>query len=182
MLLRFRIGSIAVISDVEKAFLQIHLQTCDRDATHCLWLSPSRWTQKNNNIVTYRFTCVTFGLNCSPFLLAATIAEHVEHAEEREMATLIKNNIYVDNLIMSASSVEEALRCCDKARHIFGEINMNLWEFRTNANEVNERFPADKLSQSTNPKVLGLKWTSQGDTILIKCCYPDKQIITKRTI
>ncbi|WKX89272.1 hypothetical protein Q1695_008712 [Nippostrongylus brasiliensis] len=175
-------GNIAIISDVEKAFLQVHLQTCDRDATRCLWVHDITKPLITENTVTYRFTRVTFGLNCSPFLLGATIAEHLEHTEDRKMAALIKNNIYVDNLVITASSVEEAVQRCEKARRIFAEIGMNLREFRTNAKEVNDRLPSDKLSGSTTPKVLGLKWNSEKDTIDLECHYPDKTVVTKRTV
>ncbi|VDK55184.1 unnamed protein product, partial [Cylicostephanus goldi] len=37
ILLRFRVPDIAVISDVEKSFLQVRLQEADRDATRCMW-------------------------------------------------------------------------------------------------------------------------------------------------
>ncbi|WKY06610.1 hypothetical protein Q1695_006637 [Nippostrongylus brasiliensis] len=182
MLLRFRAGNIAIISDVEKAFLQVHLQIQDRDATRCLWIRDISKPVKTDNIVTYRFTRVLFGLNCSPFLLGATIIEHLDHIDDREMADLIKNNVYVDNLLMTATTPDEALERLQKARQIFTEINMNLREFRTNSEEVNDRIPPDKLSKSIIPKVLGLQWNSAEDTITITCCYPDKTTITKRTV
>ncbi|VDL74519.1 unnamed protein product [Nippostrongylus brasiliensis] len=83
---------------------------------------------------------------------------------------------------MTATNPAEALERLQKARQIFTEINMNLREFRTNSKEVNDRIPPDKLSKSTVPKVLGLKWNSAEDTITITCCYPDKTTITKRTV
>ncbi|KAL6723726.1 hypothetical protein Aduo_018702 [Ancylostoma duodenale] len=182
MLIRFRIGNIGIISDVEKAFLQVHLQKRDRDATRCLWMRDIDKPVDPSNVIAYRFTRVTFGLNCSPFLLGATIAEHLDNTPDKEMATLIKNNVYVDNLLMTASTPEEALQRCQKARQIFSEINMNLREFRTNCREVNEGLPVGTLGQNLQPKVLGIKWDSEADTMNIESRYPDKSTITKRTV
>ncbi|KAK6760888.1 hypothetical protein RB195_022090 [Necator americanus] len=86
---RFRIGNIAIVSDVEKAFLQVHLQAIDRNATRCIWVKDIDKPLNRANIVTYRFTRVTFGLNCSPFLLGATIKQHLERTHnfgDREIA------------------------------------------------------------------------------------------------
>ncbi|VDO24310.1 unnamed protein product [Heligmosomoides polygyrus] len=56
LLLRFRIGRVALISDVEKAFLQVRLHEVDRDATRCLWLGdhkkPPRQLYVDNLLVT----------------------------------------------------------------------------------------------------------------------------------
>uniref|UniRef100_A0A1I7WRD4 DUF1758 domain-containing protein n=1 Tax=Heterorhabditis bacteriophora TaxID=37862 RepID=A0A1I7WRD4_HETBA len=83
MLLRFRIPSYAIIADVEKAFLQVRLQEADRDATRCLWIRDISKPPEGKNIVAYRFTRVTFGINASPFLLAATIRFHLELGKEK---------------------------------------------------------------------------------------------------
>ncbi|KIH47286.1 integrase core domain protein, partial [Ancylostoma duodenale] len=182
MLARFRIGNIAIISDVEKAFLQVHLQAKDRDATRCLWIRDISAPLSEQNMVIYRFTRVTFGLKPSPFLLGATIHEHLSHAEDQEMADTIKNNVYVDNLLMTASTPDEALEHCEKARKLFAEINMNLREFRTNSSEVNDKLPKMILGKSITPKVLGILWNSDDDTMTISCRYPEKSRITKRTI
>ncbi|KAL6723514.1 hypothetical protein Aduo_018508 [Ancylostoma duodenale] len=182
MLARFRIGNIAIISNVEKAFLQVHLQAKDRDATRCLWIRDISAPLSDRNMVIYRFTRVTFGLKPSPFLLGATILEHLNHAEDREMADTIKNNVYVDNLLMTASTPDKALEHCEKARKLFAEINMNLREFRTKSNEVNDKLPETILAKSITPKVLGILWNSDDDTMMISCRCPEKSRITKRTI
>ena len=44
ILLRFRLGKIAVISDIEKAFLQLQLKVPDRDYARILWLKdPTKY-------------------------------------------------------------------------------------------------------------------------------------------
>ena len=55
ILLRFRLNKIAMISDIEKAFLQIGLQDNAKDATRFLWLRDKAILETDNNIQTYRF-------------------------------------------------------------------------------------------------------------------------------
>ncbi|WKY08755.1 hypothetical protein Q1695_007907 [Nippostrongylus brasiliensis] len=102
MLLRFRTGRIALISDVEKAFLQVRLHHEDKDATRCLWVRDPSKPLSDHNLVTYRITRVTFGLNCSPFLLAGTIRHHMRNHEDHQFAELLIENTYVDNVIFTA--------------------------------------------------------------------------------
>ncbi|CAJ0601117.1 unnamed protein product [Cylicocyclus nassatus] len=94
MLLRFRMASFAATADVEKAFLQVHLHELDRDATRFLWVRHINSPAEEDNIVTYRFTRVIFGLNVSPFLLAGTIQYHLEHSViDRPLAKEIRENL-----------------------------------------------------------------------------------------
>uniref|UniRef100_A0A8R1E9L4 CCHC-type domain-containing protein n=1 Tax=Caenorhabditis japonica TaxID=281687 RepID=A0A8R1E9L4_CAEJA len=95
MLLRFRSGGIAVISDAEKAFLQVYLHEDDRDVTRLLWVKDIDKDFSGDNIMVVRFTRVLFGLNVSPFLLAATINHHLETIDDQDMAHEMSNNLYV---------------------------------------------------------------------------------------
>uniref|UniRef100_A0A7I5E955 Integrase n=1 Tax=Haemonchus contortus TaxID=6289 RepID=A0A7I5E955_HAECO len=109
--------------------------------------------------------------------------EQLNNIENREkMAELIKENIYVDNLLMTAATPEEALQHCNKAQQISAEMNMNLREFRTSCSIVNQCLPENKLSQSGKPKVLGLKWIPEEDAFELQWSYPKKPIVTKRTV
>ncbi|GFQ69190.1 uncharacterized protein TNCT_28781 [Trichonephila clavata] len=85
MLLRFRFSKIAITSDGSQAFLQLILADEDRDATRFLWYKMEYTFDGNlciaDEIVTYRFTRLPFGLTSSPFLLSASL---------RELATMYK--------------------------------------------------------------------------------------------
>ncbi|VDK45704.1 unnamed protein product, partial [Cylicostephanus goldi] len=134
LLLRFRIPAYAITADVEKAFLQVHLHEEDRDVTRFFWVHDVTLPAEGDNIKTMRFTRVTFGLNVSPFLLGRTIQFHLEHFEQdHELAQEIRENLYVDNLILSAQTVEDAKIKALRARNIFEEMRMNLREFASNA-------------------------------------------------
>ncbi|GFR28962.1 reverse transcriptase domain-containing protein [Trichonephila clavata] len=73
MLFRFRLSKIAITSDGSPAFLQLLLADEDRDATRFLWYKTEYTSDGNlciaDEIVTYRFMRLPFGLASSPFLL-----------------------------------------------------------------------------------------------------------------
>lgn len=106
VLLRFRLNEIGVISDIRKAFLQISVNPADRDFLRFLW-----W--ENGQCVSYRHRRVVFGVNCSPFLLAAVIEHHLSHApaETLECTKVLCESLYVDNCVVSFSSQAEMRKC-----------------------------------------------------------------------
>lgn len=74
MLIRFRLYRIAIVADIEKAFLQVGLQPSERNVTRFLWLKDcENPTTNKDNIQEYRFCRVPFGVISSPLILGATI-------------------------------------------------------------------------------------------------------------
>ena len=74
----FRLNKIAMVADIEKAFLQIGLQDCARDVTRFFWLKDKNKLEVENNVQVFRFCFLPFGIISSPFLLAATIDYHLK--------------------------------------------------------------------------------------------------------
>lgn len=108
ILLRFRIEPIAVIADIEKAFLMVSVKESDRDVLRFLWVDDP--FSPDPQVVTYRFTRVVFGVTCSPFLLNATRRELImrHEQEDPEFVELMLRSLYVDDLSVSVKDVETA--------------------------------------------------------------------------
>ncbi|EYC45476.1 hypothetical protein Y032_0426g1250 [Ancylostoma ceylanicum] len=182
-MLRFIVGKIAIISDVEKAFLQVRLQERDRDATRCLWLRDHRSPPSEQNIRVLRFTRVTFGLLSSPFLLAATIHYHLDQYEEdTTLVKEIKENLYVDNLLLTADTVDDAITVYMRTKEIFNALKMNLREFVSNEQNLMSTIDGQDKSTEVIPKVLGIRWNSISDEIHISCAISAQEQVTKRKI
>jgi len=127
VLLRLCLYRVAVIADIEKAFHQIQLHESERDFLRFLWTDPER----QNQLITYRFKRIPFGIISSPFLLAAIIRYLFKRFKNvfrlngnNEIEVLV--DIYVDNLIKSVDSVEMAQRLFQNAIAVFQQAGMNI--------------------------------------------------------
>ena len=109
LLLRFRMKRIGIIADIEKAFLQIALEPKERDATRFSWLKNIKQPASPNNLVTYWFTRIPFGIISSLFLLGATIKHH-QKPKDNQPDHHPSEDFYIDNLIIGADNIEEALQ------------------------------------------------------------------------
>jgi hypothetical protein len=75
VLLRFREDRIGFVADIRKAFQTIEVEKGDRDHLRFLW-----WKDPvTKKLKVYRHKRVVFGVNCSPFLLAAVIELHLKN-------------------------------------------------------------------------------------------------------
>ena len=167
LLIRFRMYPIVVLADIEKAFLQVGIQDAEQDVTHFLWLRDPAKLDTEDNLITYRFCGVPFGLICSPFLLGATIKFHLQK-EGTPLALHILRNIYVDNVMIGINSIIEISGVYKEVKSIFKRAVMNLREWNSNCFEFLELLPSrEKSTASDCTNVLGLSWNQFKDTINI---------------
>ena len=133
ILLRFRIHRVAVIADIEKAFLMVSVSEEDRDALRFLWIHDIN--AQLPRLVIMRFARVVFGVSASPFLLNATIRRHVEKYRDEDPLFVDKFNlsIYVDDLIFGAKTEDEALELFTKARLCLDKAGFTLRKFISNS-------------------------------------------------
>ena len=109
VLIRFRCHQVALVADIEKAFLMVSVVKEDRDMLRFLWLKdPSK---EDSEIVTYRFARLVFGLRPSPAVLGAVISLHIEkyRSEYPQIVDLIDQSLYVDDLVSGGATIQEAL-------------------------------------------------------------------------
>ncbi|GFW00407.1 integrase catalytic domain-containing protein [Trichonephila clavipes] len=128
LLISFRSNKIAVLADVEKAFLQISLAPKDRDVVRFLI------DDGENGVQVYRFNRVLFGVNASPFLLAATIKTHIGKYMEKYPDTVrtLDHCFYVDDLVTGEDDAKSAFDLSSKAAKIMSEAGMNLRKWISN--------------------------------------------------
>ncbi|KAH7691429.1 Pao retrotransposon peptidase family protein, partial [Aphelenchoides avenae] len=161
ILLRSRGAQILIIGDIEKAFLQISLREEDRDVTRFLWLKDPAKPPTPDNLVTYRYKRIPFGLNASPFLLLATIEYH------------LKRNTYSDNVFLLAHTPEDGVQKYKETKLIFNDMKMNIREFISNSPQFNEAIPEEDRAKQTKEATLGHEWDSKQDVWTFRLPEPN---------
>ena len=183
LLIRFRTKRIGIVADIEKVFLQVAVQPKDRDVTRFLWLKDITRPPTSKNIATFRFSRVPFGIISSPFLLGATIKDHLESTKDR-FSIDISKDMYVDNLITGANSEEDAKQLYVEAKQRFSEISMNLRDWKSNSQNLNRVFPESDRMNGTTIKVLGMQWNTDTDQLMISTdkFQREETAVTKRLL
>ena len=136
ILVRFRLYPIALISDIEKAFLMISVHKDDRDSLRFLWYDNVNTEALET--ITYRFIRVVFGVSCSPYLLNATLKHHIQKYAEMhpEICNKLIHSLYADDVNSGAHSIQEAKELYEKSKDVMKEGGFNLRKFHSNSEAV----------------------------------------------
>nr|CAH7759087.1 unnamed protein product [Callosobruchus chinensis] len=189
VLLNLRLGAVAVIADIEKAFLQIGIEEKDRDALSFLWYEkPIESVSQLPKIVHYRMKRVTFVVNCSPFLLAATLKKHI-HSQPtyfEDTCSIPIHSFYVDELVIAVNIKEDAERIFREANEILAKAGMNLRKWCSNDAELRYIMHCTQSVSVESKKVLGIMWHPGEDVLMVNLDQVLKdiqpQITTKRNV
>ena len=168
ILMNFRKGRIGVSADIEKAFLQVGLDTKDRDFLRFLW-----W--QDGEICVLRHCRVVFGVSPSPYLLGAVLQHLLRNAdpEFENTAQRLRKAFYVDNCLTSLDSVDELDSFILESKQLLSSAGFNLRGWVSNARNT------DQIEN-----VLGLKWHCGSDTLSInlKPCMEVPFPLTRRVL
>ena len=153
ILLRFRLQKVALIADIEKAFLNISINPTQRDLLRFLWIKDSN--AEHLDIITMRFTRLVFGLTCSPYILNATIRHHLESVvdSDRTFADSVVSSIYVDDFASSFQTEKEAFEMYQKLKKHFLSGGFNFRKFATNKAELLDNIEKEERTYKSNQDV-----------------------------
>ncbi len=137
---------------------------------------------------------LTFGVTSSPFL-ATQVLHHVSRDYEKEFpigAQILRKDLYVDDCIIGADTLDEAIIKREQSTELVGRACMNLRKWRSNNQKLLDTIPEEsKEKESTQlvaspsdcHKTLGIHWDTVQDTLHVS--IPDVTPIshpTKRQI
>ncbi|KAK6764840.1 hypothetical protein RB195_024965 [Necator americanus] len=92
---------------------------------------------------------------------AATTHYHLDQYENDSILVKeIKENLYVDNLLLTADTVEDAVKVYSRTKEMFNALNMNIREFVSNEQDLMSAIASHDKSAELTPNVLGIKWDS----------------------
>nr|CDJ88883.1 Retrotransposon domain containing protein [Haemonchus contortus] len=181
ILVASRVSNIIVLCDIEAAFTQIRLHKHHRDLCRFLWLKDRDRPPTRDNVVEYRFKRVPFGAKPSPSILNMSLLTFLK-SKKTPLAEEILANLYVDNILFCASSPNEAVAKYEESKQLFAEIGMNLREYVSNCEEVNQRIPAEDRLASGIIKILGVTYDTRADRFHLTLRFPYKDSLSKKDV
>ena len=175
------------MADMKQEFLQINISKEHRDLLRFIWFERDHFNEK---IVTYRFKRVVFGLNCSSFLLNATIKLNLsKYILAENFVRIIEKlllNLYVDDLNNSFNTLNDAIQFYEISKECSDDGNFYLHKWAMNSKELNkfinkhtgsvtqttindEIYVQTELGTSNKyHKVLEINWDTNNDTLVIE--------------
>ena len=147
ILIRFRAHKMGLVADIEKAFLNIEVDKQQRDLMRFLWIDDIN--NEDPNIIIYRFCRVIFGMNCSRFLLNATLKYHVTkyYALEPVLAQNTLEGLYVNDWTSGGENDDEVYALYKTTTACFASGGFNLRKWASNKKEVIEKIALDRLKK-----------------------------------
>ncbi|XP_057302726.1 uncharacterized protein LOC130636893 [Hydractinia symbiolongicarpus] len=189
ILIRFGTYKVAVASDIKQAFLNVAINTPDRDFLRFLWFDDI--TKENPQLMIYRYTRVIFGMNASQFLLAASIIKHLEkyQSADPDFVLAFLENLYVDDSIGGGDTSDQVFTFYQKAKARLKEAGLILRKWRSNSPTLQAQISKFEIEDPAPPdeKILGITWDTANDEMEIdlsrqKQLAQSDVLLTKRNI
>lgn len=185
VLIRWRLGKIAITSDIEKMYRQFWVHPSDAKFQQILWRSEPHMPLK-----LYELKTVTFGTAAAPFLAIRCLHYIADSVNEThpQISTLIKRNFYVDDLLSSFNNINEAKRSKELLTKIFTSFSLNLRKWNSNERSLAEETSVGdiidlKLNSSSTCSILGMKWDTHTDQLSYAITLkPTQSTYSKRQI
>jgi hypothetical protein len=174
VLLRFRQGPIAFMSDIEGMFHQVKVTPKDRDVLRFLW-----WENGNTKgrIIALRMTAHLFGgiwsPSCANYALRMVVHDHSDNYQEITLNTVLRN-FYVDDCLKSVDSLETAITLAKELKELLAQKGFHLTKWISNSSELMQAIPKEdwgkafatldiSLDRLPIERALGMLWHIEPD-------------------
>ena len=135
LLLRFRQYKVAVTADTEALFMQVGIREEDQDALRILCSNNDEEKTSKYQRLVFGATC---SLACAIFVLQKSANDNRQ--EHPKIFDSITKQFYMDDLIQTFSTEEEAPNTATELKHVLKTGGFNLTKFLTNNPAVLKRF------------------------------------------
>lgn len=184
ILVKFRIPAIAFSADIQQMYRQIFVDEEDQNLQRIVWRESDK-----DKIKEYKLSTVTYGTSSAPFLATRCLYEIGLDCgtNEPDVASMIKNSFYIDDLMSGFTDVNTAIRNAKVLVDLLEARGFHLRKWRSNSSEFLAHIAGsvpvldslDILPDECS-KALGLLWNSTDDCFIFKTSLKFKEEITKR--
>ena len=150
ILFRFRIKSIALISDVESMYCRVRVYPDDQRMLRFIWWENEDFTKEAS---TYCMTSHVFGAKSSACVASYAIRCAIDKAEKKgqidpDAAELGRRNFYVDDFLASADSTKDAIRIAHQVTAAVKSGGFRLTKWLSNDRKVIDSFPPEERAEA----------------------------------
>jgi hypothetical protein len=185
ILTHIRMKEQFLVADISKAFVQIQLSDEDKKLLVFRW--PVKQPDGTYKHKFYRFERMPWGINCSPFVLNASLRKifrerAASHPEDRQIMKDFEHHAYLDDVAMTGDHDEETISKAWKLKDTVSPAYFNVTKFKSYPPHLTEPFG---VAARNNPfKILGLGFDPITDSFFIKSRkldeYRQKEQINKK--
>ncbi|XP_068674398.1 uncharacterized protein [Montipora foliosa] len=182
VLIRFREEEVAFSADIEGMFYQTNVTPSDTDALRFLWWPGSI----DDTPEDYKMLVHIFGAKSSPCCANKALSMTAQDNERKyspEVIRTVRRNFYVDDVLKSVPSTEQAVHLTSDLTKLLKEGGFRLTKFASNSREVLQSISPElranpsldlDLDQLPLERALGVFWDAQSDTFKFKASQSGK--------
>ncbi|XP_044312730.1 uncharacterized protein LOC123037356 [Drosophila rhopaloa] len=159
-LLAFRLHRHALVADICKMYRQFEVSPDDRMYQLVLWRESSAAP-----LELFQLNTVTYGMSCAPFLAIRSLKYIADKFSNQFPigAAVLKEDMYVDDLLTGADSVEELHLKATEVTSILSKAGLELAKWNTSKIEGNGAEFQFKVDTKDVTKTLGMSWQPKLD-------------------
>ncbi|XP_067214210.1 uncharacterized protein [Linepithema humile] len=187
IILCFRQYPYVVGADVAMMYRQVRIEPSQRSLQRILWRE-----KPSEPIITYELNTITYGMASSSFLAIRCLFSLADEHQESfpKAADIIRNSMYVDDLLFGATSREETARLAAEVSHILetGCFELRKWisndpQILATVGRSGDIHQFVKLGEAESTKTLGLTWSCIKDELIYETELGiDINHMTKRSV
>ena len=185
VLLRFRQDHVAVVADIEAMFLQVRVDERDTDALRFLWWQDGDLEKEPDvyKMLVHIF-CATSSTCCASFSLRQTAKDNQDTYSAQTIRS-VERNFYVDDLLKSVKSENEALKLIKELKELLQRAGFNLTKWMSNSHKVLESIEQKERAKSVinldldkfpTERALGVVWDVTKDEFRFVPARKDKPL------
>lgn len=153
-------------------YRQVLLNPEQRSLQRILWRS-----NVNDPVQAFELNTLTYGTASAPFLAIRCLIELANQIEVKlpEIARIIRNNFYVDDLLTGAKTIEQAIELRQKITQVLGTAGFQLRKWASNdlaiirdIHKEDRAINSINFNNGSTTKTLGTMWQPSSDSLNFK--------------
>uniref|UniRef100_A0AAG5D3P8 Integrase catalytic domain-containing protein n=1 Tax=Anopheles atroparvus TaxID=41427 RepID=A0AAG5D3P8_ANOAO len=171
---KFRENRVAIVGDIREMFFQVRMRKEDQRSQMFFWQGE----QEADEPCTFVVAVMTFGATCSPGSAHFVKNTNADRFADRfpRAAQSIKHEHYVDDLLASVETEEEAVALAQDVKYIHAQAGFEIRNWLSSSGRVTRKLRRgtegeDALNLCDDPateKVLGLWWDTRTDAFIFR--------------